>query len=89
MTGRMQTGPEDFLGRVVPALKSVSSSVTQRGKCLPTFQSSVACRDGEGVQSPKRKPSHHQSALGGLSWVRHLYIEEIWASPAVTVPPEC
>lgn len=46
MTGRMQTGPEDFLGRVVPALKPVSSSVTQRGKCLPTFQSSVACRDG-------------------------------------------
>lgn len=37
MTARIQTGLENFLGMGVPALTSTSSSVTQRGKCLPTF----------------------------------------------------
>lgn len=58
MTARAQTGLVDFLGRVAPALKSVSCSVTQRRKCLLTFRSSTAHRDGEGVQNPKRKPPH-------------------------------
>lgn len=31
MTARSRTGLADFLGRVAPAMKSVSSSATQRG----------------------------------------------------------
>lgn len=34
---RTRTGLEDFLGMGVPALTATSSSMTQRGKCLPTF----------------------------------------------------
>lgn len=58
MTARIQTGLADFLERVAAALKSVSSSVTQRGKCLLTFRSPTTHRDGEGVQNPKREPPH-------------------------------
>lgn len=34
-------------------------------------------------RSPERKPSRLRPALGGLSWVGDLYIEEIPASLAV------
>lgn len=58
MTARTQTGLTDFVERVSAVLKSVSSSVTQRGKCLLTFRSPTTHRDGVGVQNPKREQPH-------------------------------
>lgn len=81
MTAGTWTRRTDFLGRVTPALKSVSSSsVTQRGN-TNLSQSSTAHRDGEGVENPKLEPFHCQPALGDPSVGVLLYIEETWARP--------
>lgn len=79
---RAQTGLTDCVEGLLPP-KSVSSSVTRRGGCLLTltFQPSPAPVTGRAC----RVPNAHRSALGGLSWAHCLYIEEVWAGPAVPV----
>lgn len=79
VTARVQTGladPWKGCSRSRP-----SSSVARRGRCPLAFRSSPAPATGKAC----RVPNAHRSALGGLSRAHCLYIEEVWAGPAVAV----